>query len=121
MMRRCYKENTTQYAYYGGRGIKVCDRWHSFSNFFADMGTRPEGTSLDRMDNNGDYCPENCRWVAKKTQCRNRRSNVVIEWRGETRILKDWAETLGMNYKLLHQRISDGWPVERAFTQPPRR
>lgn len=97
---RCCNPNNRAYKDYGGRGIKVCDRWlHSFENFLADMGERPgKEYSIDRIDNNGDYCPENCRWATDETQCNNRRSNINITYRGRTQTLMQWCEELGLNY-----------------------
>lgn len=125
MRHRCTCPNAHEYRNYGGRGIKVCDRWmkrpEGFKNFLEDMGPRPEGYSLDRIDTNGDYCPENCRWADYRTQNRNRRSNANIAYKGETHTLKEWSEILGINYKILVQRRYYGWSVKRMFEQPVRK
>ncbi len=97
---RCYNENYIQYKDYGGRGIRVCDRWKdSFKNFLEDMGEKPNGRySLDRYpDNNGNYEPSNCRWATQKEQTRNRRNNVWIEHGEERMVLSDWASRFGIN------------------------
>jgi hypothetical protein len=105
MKQRCYNEKAINYHNYGGRGIKVCDRWlNSFENFLSDMGERPEGKSLDRYpDNDGNYEPGNCRWASSKTQCRNRRNNVVNpqivrEIRASDRPLKHFTKKYGLLY-----------------------
>ena len=120
MIGRCENPKNDKYRYYGERGIKVCERWHSFELFLTDMGERPTSAhSLDRINNDGDYEPSNCRWALQKTQNRNRRSNVFVEYHGESMCLKDWAQRLGMSYGLLYQRIRRyGWDVEKAFTDP---
>lgn len=113
MVNRCTYKSDTSWKRYGGRGIKVCDRWkESFQNFVDDMGERPQGMSLDRIDNNGDYCPENCRWADKKTQRSNMRSNHFLEFRGERLTLTQWAERLGTSFETLYQRKKRGLPVE---------
>lgn len=117
---RCFNPNTPDWPRYGGRGITMCDRWYeSFEAFCEDMGERPDGHSIDRIDNHGNYSPENCRWVVKKEQCRNRRSNKVLEYKGESRSLAEWAETLNLPYDVVKQRINTmGWTVEKAFETP---
>jgi hypothetical protein len=89
MICRCAHPVTNNYARYGGRGIKVCERWKKFDNFLEDMGMRPEGMTLDRIDNNGNYEPSNCRWVTRNEQQRNRSDNVSIEWFGKAWIQSD--------------------------------
>lgn len=97
---RCCNPNNHAYHNYGGRGIRVCDRWlHSFENFLADMGERPSTDhSIDRIDVNGNYCPENCRWATRKEQANNRRSNILVEYNGKTQTLKQWCDELGLNF-----------------------
>lgn len=122
MRQRCINPKDKRYDRYGGRGIKVCDRWQSFENFYADMGEMPEKMTLDRIDVNGDYCPENCRWTDMTTQQRNKSNNNHITWNGETKLLCEWAETLGINQDTLGFRInSPKWTLERAMTQPLRK
>jgi len=119
MTQRCYNPNNRAYKDYGGRGIKVCARWrHSFENFLADMGPRPtKHHTLERIDNNGDYSPENCCWATKKEQSNNRRDNLLLTFEGKTMTAKQWAEKIGMNYETLYRRIKKyGWPIEVALT-----
>lgn len=119
MKQRCNNKNDDSYARYGGRGITVCERWLKFENFLADMGARPEGTTLDRIDNDGPYSPENCRWADNKTQYRNRRPTVWIEYAGEKLCRKDWAVKAGIDDTTLYHRLKRGWPLEKAlFTAP---
>lgn len=123
MKQRCYNENNPKYPLYGGRGIRVCDRWlDSFEAFYEDMGDRPSDShSLDRIDNDGNYEPDNCRWATPKQQARNRSTNHDITYRGETKTLKEWAKELGMNRITLFTRLERlGWDVEKAFTEPVR-
>lgn len=118
MKYRCYNVNNPSYAKYGGRGIKVCDRWlgrHGFVNFYKDMGDRPIYTSIDRIDNNGDYTPENCRWATREEQQNNTRRCRLIEYNGRTQNLTQWARELSINPNTLTKRLNKGWSIERAL------
>jgi hypothetical protein len=116
MRRRCHDLRDLAYKDYGGRGIKVCERWQSFENFFADMGRRPEGLQIDRIDNNGHYEPGNCRWTTCAVQARNRRNNRLVIFNGVTMTLKDAAMASGVKYTTAYMRITArGWSVERAL------
>jgi len=118
MRYRCEKSYHIQFKDYGGRGISVCERWQLFENFFADMGHRPENASIDRIDNDGDYTPENCRWANRKQQSRNTSKNVFYEFDGRKMILADWGEELGFKRSTLAIRLHHGWSIRRAFTTP---
>lgn len=98
MNQRCNNPNDPQFSDYGGRGIKICPEWKEFAAFFADMGKRPSGTTIDRIDANKGYSPDNCRWATKVQQQNNRRSNVVIEMDGQAKTLTEWCVALGRNY-----------------------
>lgn len=117
---RCTSPTDASYKNYGGRGISMCERWAtSFENFLADMGVRPEGTTLDRIDVNGNYEPGNCRWVTPKAQSRNQRKTVFIEIDGERLSLPDWAERSGISEKTIRSRfIRHRWPAKLAVFQP---
>lgn len=121
MIERCTNPNDQQYERYGGRGIKVCERWRKFENFLADMGEPPPGLQIDRIDNEGDYCSSNCRWATRVQQARNKRNNRVIEYRGRAQPLAAWAEETGLNANTIRHRLNLGWSVERALTEPPKR
>ena len=101
MNDRCNNPNGAAYKNYGGRGISVCQEWKSFHQFSKDMGERPKGTTLERKENDGMYCKGNCVWATRAEQSRNNRRNIVIEWRGETHVLADWAIILGFKYRVL--------------------
>lgn len=116
MHARCTNANLRNFHRYGGRGISVCEHWAVFENFLSDMGHRPPRTSLDRIDNDGNYEPGNCRWADAKTQARNTRSNRIIEWHGISKPISAWAEELGIHRGTLTMRLRNGWSVERAFT-----
>lgn len=120
MRGRCYKINHHQYKNYGGRGIKVCDRWlNSFIAFYEDMGQRPEGHTIDRIDVNGDYYKENCKWSTYKEQNNNKRDNRIITYQGRTMNATQWANELGVKTHLIYDRIGRrGWSIDDAFTKP---
>lgn len=119
MRRRCAYKNSNRWDMYGGRGITVCDRWRdSFEAFLEDMGPRPEGCSIDRIDNSKGYSKENCRWASAKEQARNRKSSVLIEFNGKTQCITEWAEEIGIAVGTLYQRLHKGWSVEKALTTP---
>ena len=119
MKDRCANLNRLDY---GGRGIGFCERWVDFANFLEDMGPRPSlKHSLDRIDNNGNYTPENCRWATRKQQGRNARSNVLLTHDGKTQCLAAWCEEIGMKRGTLYQRIFRlNWSIERALYTPVR-
>lgn len=105
MRQRCENESAEAFPLYGGRGITVCERWQLFENFLADMGEPPPGMTIDRIDNDGPYSPENCRWATTTEQARNRRSVAVVEWRGETHTLPEWEQLTGIPRKVLWHRL----------------
>jgi hypothetical protein len=117
MRGRCLNTADKSFAYYGGRGVQVCVRWESFDAFFADMGARPDGMSLDRFpDRDGNYEPGNCRWATPTEQTRNRRNTIALEYRGETKTLAEWCEQLGVNYSTAHRRLRrERLPLDRVF------
>ena len=128
--QRCTNPAVAHYQDYGGRGITVCDRWRSFENFYADMGPRPDTVpgsrkrslySLDRIDNNGPYSPENCRWATQHQQTRNKRTNRFVTYDGHTLTIKDWADRMGVDEGLIRHRLNIGWTPERAITLRPQR
>lgn len=122
MLYRCRTDTSALFGEYGGRGIKVCDRWLKFENFIADMGLRPSlKHSLDRIDPDGDYSPKNCRWATSKTQARNRRNSVKIEYLGEKLQIDDFCDKYQLNAMLVKTRLRRGWSVERIVSTPPRR
>ena len=119
MKDRCLNKKCKEYKYYGSRKITICDRWlESFENFYKDMGDRPKGKTLDRRDNNDNYCKKNCRWATAKTQARNKRNTIFLEYRGEKKALISWAEELGVAVDCLKERYRLGWSVEEILTIP---
>lgn len=120
MIARCSLNTHHAYASYGGRGIAVCERWLTFENFYADMGDRPPGRSLDRIENDKGYSPENCRWATKMEQMYNRRVTRYYDWRGRMATLLEIERESGVPRKLIRLRLWQGWDLERAATQKPR-
>lgn len=127
MKGRCYNPNNSSYKNYGGRGIEICKEWKdSFQAFYDwsiangyDETVERGKCTLDRIDVNGNYEPSNCRWVSQKVQSRNKRQNIKVEFRGETKVLKDWALELGINYNTLYSRLHNSdWNIEKSFTEP---
>jgi hypothetical protein len=117
MKQRCYDKNYPDYPDYGAKGITICARWMRVENFVADMGMRPAGKTIDRIDNTKGYFPGNCRWATPREQTLNRSMTRWITFRGQTMCLADWARAFGMTKEKLHQRIyRSKWSVERALT-----
>jgi hypothetical protein len=124
--RRCYDPKRENYSAYGGRGIRVCDRWLSGENrktgfecFYEDMGPRPNNQTLDRIDTNGHYIKSNCRWATWKTQGRNRRTTKMVTYGGSTMPLAELCERLGRDHHNVNQRLRLGWTIEQAIELPP--
>ncbi len=118
MRQRCLNPNAPKYARYGGRGITIAPRWDSFAAFAEDMGERPEGTSLDRIDNDQGYSPANCRWATPRQQIVNRSFTRWITWEGITMCVADWERRMGLTERKLRDRLRYGWTLERAMTTP---
>lgn len=120
MLTRCYNPKATGFCYYGGRGIRVCERWHSFQNFIRDIGDRPSnGHSLDRINNAGNYEPGNCRWATRSQQRRNSTGNFhMVTVDGVTRCATDWALDAGLKPNTLFGRLRKGWDAKKAVTTP---
>ena len=112
MKARCTNTNSTSYEDYGGRGISYDPRWEDFDVFFEDMGHPPDGYTLERKDNDGDYTPQNCVWATQKTQSRNRRTNVMLTHQGKTMCITDWAEHLGIRESTIRYRLDRGLSLD---------
>lgn len=124
MRNRCNRSNTPHYKNYGNRGISICDKWaNSFENFqdWALANGYQEGLEIDRIDNDGDYCPENCRWATRKEQHNNKRNNRSLTFNGKTQNLGQWADELGINRMTLTWRLSKEWSVEEILNKPIRK
>lgn len=121
ILSRCYNERVPKYNLYGGRGIVMCDEWKndfmSFYNWSILNGWKP-GLSIDRIDNDGNYCPENCRWADDLTQQNNRGNNKNLTYNGKTQTMSQWAREFNMSISTLYYRIKHGWSVEDALLTP---
>lgn len=125
MMQRCYTPSHLTYPNYGGAGVEVCLRWHDYQNFLADMGDRPDGFELDRIDNTKGYSPDNCRWVSREENHRNKRNNVWVTAWGETKTIPEWLEDERCSVKTkeaLYYRLN-AWErsYEEIISSPPNR
>ncbi len=118
MKDRCANPHDKSWHRYGGRGIRVCERWQKFENFLADLGEPPPGTSLDRIDVNGDYEPGNCRWADFKTQSNNKRTSRFLTFNGRTQTIAQWADEAKIPSNRLRSRLDRGWDIEKALNQP---
>ena len=118
MVQRCTNPKANGYRHYGGKGVCICERWRKFARFLADMGERPEGTTIDRIDVNGHYEPGNVRWATATTQMRNTSRNHPLTHEGRTMAVSAWAEARGMSASTLWNRIADGWSTADALDTP---
>jgi hypothetical protein len=121
MIARCYNPNHPWFQDYGARGITVCERWHKFENFLADMGERPKSLTLERKRNSEGYSPDNCIWATAQEQARNRRNTRYLTIGEVTKPLWQWAEEYGISISTIHVRLTAGWSDERAITTPVRK
>jgi hypothetical protein len=121
MIRRCTNPEAKDFAQYGGRGIKVCERWLDVRNFAEDMGEKPDGHSLDRINTHGDYCPENCRWATPAEQGANKRNNRMIEHEGQVLHMSEWCRRLGVKPSTVINRLNSGMDPSLALTMPLQR
>ena len=118
MKYRCLDPNCKGYKYWGGRGIKICPEWlgkNGFENFYADMGERPAGKTLDRKNNDGNYCKKNCRWATSKEQNNNKRDNRLITYKNKTQTIAQWARELNLKYYIIYNRLRNGWSIKKAL------
>ena len=121
MLTRCFDSGSRRFPHYGGRGITVCDEWKSFEAFLSDMGPRPSSKhSIDRINNDGNYEPGNCRWATVKEQCRNKSNNRMVTIHGVTRCMMEWCEILGIPSSTFSDRLRRQWTDDRLVL-PPRK
>lgn len=119
MIQRCRDPNNNRWKYYGGKGIKVCERWLKFENFLADMGEAPSGMTIDRIDSAGNYEPSNCRWSSYTEQNRHRSNTIFITAFGQTKPRGEWCQEFNIDSCTLRDRIKAGWPAELALNLAP--
>lgn len=120
MKQRCYDTNAENYSNYGGRGIKICSEWLNNKRAFFDWSFQngySDDKSIDRIDVNGNYTPDNCRWVDNKTQSNNRRNNRILTYKGISKDVQEWAEATGIPYQTIYSRINMGWSTDRVLTE----
>ncbi len=115
MMLRCYNEQCGSFTRYGEKGITVEPRWHTFMNFYEDMGEPPPGHTLDRIDNTAPYSADNCRWASLLDQAKNKKHTIKLTYLGKTQTLREWAAELNIKHKTIWERLKKGWPVEEAL------
>lgn len=118
MKNRCSNPKSNRFHRYGGRGIKVCQRWMKFENFLNDMGRCPDGLTLERKDNNKGYEPSNCKWATKMEQANNMMANRILSNGGTSKTLAQWARETGIGYGAIYARLKRGWSIGRALTEP---
>ena len=124
MKSRCYNKNIKTFHRYGGRGIKICQEWlNNFMNFYswAMSNGYKEGLWIERIDNDGDYEPSNCKWATKREQCQNREQTIKITYKGQTHCLTEWSRITGINFYTLHSRYKKGWDAEKMLTTKARK
>ena len=123
MKGRCQNKKDRNYKNYGGRGVSVCEEWQEFQPFmeWALVNGYADALTIERIDNNGNYEPDNCKWVMQSEQCQNRRSCNYITYKGITKNITQWAKETGLHRAVLYYRISSGWSIEKAFTTPSQR
>ncbi|SQC67333.1 hypothetical protein [Listeria fleischmannii] len=124
MKARCYNTNNTRYQHYGGKGVIVCDAWrYDYQNFrrWALDNYYEDDLTIDRIDNNGDYCPENCRWATSKEQANNQSRNRILKYKDKTMTMSQWADYLDITYGTMNSRIQRKWSMERIVNTPIRK
>lgn len=122
MMLRCHTKSYRAYKWYGARGIIVCDHWHKYENFrdWANQNGYQKGLTIERINNNKGYSPDNCRWATTKEQQNNRRSNHLVTYNGETHNITQWGEITGLGFDTIARRLKNGWSIEDTLTKPKR-